>query len=274
MSHVPESKKKVVRLNHFLEHKQKSTRFAAITCYDNAFARLIDESSIEMVLVGDSVGNVVLGYENTLPVTMDEMVHHCRAVARGLRRPFLVADMPFGSYQVNSEEALNNAVKLVKFGGAHAVKLEGGAEICGAVASIVRAGIPVLGHLGLTPQSIHALGGYKVQAKHVEARGRLLDDVKALEEAGAFGVVLELIPSSLAKEVTVKTNMVTIGIGAGPACDGQILVLHDMLGFQPNFRPKFLKTYANLSDVIGKALSTYEEEVKDGLYPGAEHSFE
>lgn len=218
------------------------------------------------------MGNVVLGYESTIPVTMEDMIHHTAAVTRVVKRAFVTADMPFLTYATVTD-ALRNAGRLMQEGGAAAVKLEGGESICPQVHALVSAGIPVIGHLGLTPQSVHALGGYRVQGKTKEARARLIADAKALEAAGAFCIVLELIPADLAKEVTAALEIPTIGIGAGPQCDGQVLVLHDLLGFDQSFSPKFLKKFANLGDVVADALKSYDSEVKGRKYPTTEHSF-
>jgi len=253
--------------------KTAGKKLSMVTCYDAAFARLVEDSGIDMVLVGDSLGNVVLGYGDTLPVTMDDMVHHTAAVARVLRTPFLTADMPFMSYKISVEQALTNAARLIQEGGAMAVKVEGGEEIGAQVAAITAAGIPVMGHLGLTPQSVHALGGYKVQGRGDAAERRLLDAAKALEQAGAFAIVLELVPAPLAAKVTAAVAVPTIGIGAGPACDGQVLVLQDLLGFDKDFSPKFLKKYANLGDTIVQALRSYDADVKAMAFPSAEQSF-
>ncbi len=243
-----------------------------ITCYDAAFAGLLERTGIDVLLVGDSLGNVVLGYKDTIPVTMEHMLHHTAAVGRVVQRSMLVADMPFMSYNLSVEQALRNAARFVQEAGAHAVKLEGGRPVCPQVKAIVQAGIPVIGHLGLTPQSVHALGGYKVQGRGEQAQ-KLLEDAKALEEAGACAVVLELIPQALAVEVTKSLHIPTIGIGAGSGTDGQVLVLHDMLGFNSEFSPKFLKKYANLGDIVVEAVKSYDAEVKAGIFPGPEHSF-
>ncbi len=254
------------------KRKESGEKISMITCYDAAFAALIEQTSIDMILVGDSLGNVVLGFKDTIPVTMEHMLHHTAAVGRVVKRAMLVADMPFLSYNLSVEQALKNAGRLVQEAGAHAVKLEGGAAVCPQVKAIVQAGIPVVGHLGLTPQSVHALGGYRVQGRGEEAK-RLLEDAKALQEAGVCALVLELIPQTLAAEVTKSLRIPTIGIGGGPETDGQVLVLHDMLGFQSDFSPKFLKKYANLGGTIIDAVTRYDAEVKEGSFPGPEHSF-
>lgn len=244
-----------------------------LTAYDFLLAGLVDEAGIDVILVGDSLGNVVLGYETTIPVTMDDMVHHVRAVARGARRALVVADMPFLSYQVSVEDALRNAGRLLQEGGAHAVKVEGGAAILNTVRALVGAGIPVMGHLGLTPQSVHQLGGFKVQARDAAAANRLLDDARALEEAGIFALVLECIPAPLARMVTGALGVPTIGIGAGPDCDGQVLVIHDLLGLTGGRAPRFVKRYADLRAQILAAVGAYREEVVARRFPGPEHTF-
>ena len=256
-----------------LKRKHDGQKITMLTCYDAAFGAIIEHSPLDMVLVGDSLGNVVLGHKDTIAVTMDVMVHHTAAVARAVKRPMLVADMPFLSYNISVEQALTNAARLVQEGGAHAVKLEGGKAIAPQVKAIVDAGIPVVGHLGLTPQSIHALGGYRVQGRGDEGR-KMLEDAKALVEAGACAIVLELVPQPLAREITAALPIPTIGIGAGPDTDGQVLVLHDMLGFPSEFSPKFLKKYANLGDIIASAVAEYDQEVKAGSFPGPEHSIQ
>lgn len=271
MSHAAGSTKNITT-SMLLKRKRDGERISMVTCYDSAFGKLVEASSIDMVLVGDSMGNVILGHDSTIPVTIDDVIHHTAAVTRVVKRPFVAADMPFLTY-ATVPDALHNAGRLIQEGGAAAVKLEGGESICKQVDALVNAGIPVIGHLGLTPQSVHALGGYKVQGKGKEARTRLLADAKALQAAGAFCIVLELIPADLAKEVTAALEIPTIGIGAGPDCDGQVLVLHDLLGFDQGFSPKFLKKYANLGAVVADALKSYDNEVKHQLFPKAEHSF-
>jgi 3-methyl-2-oxobutanoate hydroxymethyltransferase len=258
----------------FVEMKARGRRITCLTCYDVLFARLLEEEGIDVLLVGDSLGQVVLGYETTLPVTMDEMLHHCRAVRRGAPDTFTVLDLPFLTYQPSVEEALRSAGKALKEGGAHAVKLEGGdPDACDRVDAMVRAGIPVMGHLGLTPQSVHALGGYRVQGRGREAAERLGREARALEAAGCFALVLELVPGSLAEEVSKQLTIPTIGIGAGPGCDGQVLVLPDALGLNPGFSPRFLKKYADLAGETRSAVRSYMEEVRTGAYPGPEHTF-
>jgi 3-methyl-2-oxobutanoate hydroxymethyltransferase len=247
-------------------------KISMVTCYDSAFAKIVDASNVDMVLVGDSVGNVMLGYENTLPVSVNDMIHHAGAVCRAVSRVFVAVDMPFGSYQVSIEQAVENAIKIVQATGAQAVKLEGGEAYVEHIRAIIRAGIPVIGHLGLTPQSINVLGGYKVQGKGSEG-DLLLADARALEKAGVMALVLELIPATLAQRVTDALAIPTIGIGAGVGCDGQVLVLQDMLGFDESFQPKFLKKYLNLGDLVGKALDKFDAEVKDEKFPSSENAF-
>ncbi|MGI6093086.1 MAG: 3-methyl-2-oxobutanoate hydroxymethyltransferase [Negativicutes bacterium] len=255
------------------EKKSKGEVITMLTAYDAAFARLLDEAGVDMLLVGDSLGNTMLGYDSTLPVTMEDMLHHTRAVCRGASRSMVVADMPFMSYQVSVEEALRNAGRFLKETPAQAVKLEGGKEIAPAVKAMTDAGIPVVGHLGLTPQSVNQLGGFKVQGKDVAAAQKLIDDARALEAAGAFAVVLECVPAPLATKVTQALSIPTIGIGAGNGCDGQVLVIHDVLGLLPGFKPKFVKPYRTLHTEITAAVQEYIAEVKSRQFPGPEHSF-
>ncbi len=262
-----------VTTRELLKRKLAKQRVSMITCYDAAFAKLIEDTEIDVVLVGDSVGNVMLGFPDTLSVTMDMMVHHTAAVRRGLQRPLLVADMPFGSYQESPEQALRNAVRLVQDAGAQAVKVEGGAAVLPQVRKIVGAGIPVMAHLGLTPQSVHQLGGYLVQGREKRAAEILISEAQALAEAGAFALVLELVPRELAAQVTATLSIPTIGIGAGPDTDGQVLVLQDLLGFDAEFSPKFLKRYAQLGDAVKDAVRHYDQDVKAGTFPTDEHSF-
>ncbi|MCX6129742.1 MAG: 3-methyl-2-oxobutanoate hydroxymethyltransferase [Proteobacteria bacterium] len=253
--------------------KQSGEKISMVTCYDAAFGLLVDRSGIDTILVGDSLGNVVLGFKDTIAVTMEHMIHHTAAVSRSVSRALLIADMPFLSYNLSVEQALRNAGRLIQEGGAHAVKLEGGAAILPQVKAIVQAGIPVVGHLGLTPQSVHQMGGYKIQGRGEQAQ-HILDDAKSLASAGASALVLELVPQALADDITRQISIPTIGIGAGPGTDGQVLVLHDLLGFNSEFNPKFLKKYANLGDTITQALSRYDAEVKAGQFPNSGHSFQ
>lgn len=265
------SKKKTV--NTLKKMKRDGERITVLTAYDFPTAKLIDEAGIDVILVGDSLGMVVLGYDSTLPVTMEDMLHHVRAVTRGTINALVVADMPFMSYQISKEEALRNAARLLQEGGASAVKLEGGKDIADTIKAIVRAGIPVMGHIGLTPQSVNQMGGFRVQGKDVSSAKGIIDDAKALEEAGAFAITLECIPSSLAKMVSQQVNIPTIGIGAGVGCDGQVLVTHDLLGLYSEFVPKFVKKYADLGGQIKEALINYKQEVKSGAFPSLEYSY-
>ena len=256
-----------------LKRKQAGEKISVVTCYDSAFGRIVEQSPVDVVLVGDSLGNVMLGFDSTLPVTVEHMIHHASAVTRVVRRSLVVVDMPFMSYQVSVEDALRNCGRVIKETFAQAVKLEGGRRIVPQVKALVDAGIPVMGHLGLTPQSVHTLGGYKVQGKGADAQKAMIEDALMLSEAGIFALVLEMVPAELAVEITKKIPVPTIGIGAGSGCDGQVLVLHDLLGFDQEFNPKFLKKYANLGEVIGGALSEYDKEVKSGNFPAAKNEF-
>jgi 3-methyl-2-oxobutanoate hydroxymethyltransferase len=254
--------------------KERGEPIVALTAYDVPFARVLDEAGVDLILVGDSLGQVVLGYASTLPVTLDEMIHHASAVRRGAPDAFVVLDMPFLTYQVSREEALLNAGRVLKETGVQAVKLEGGGErLCDTVRHLVEIGIPVMGHLGLTPQSVHALGGYRVQGREADAAARLREEALALEEAGAFAVVLELLPTELAGEVSRSLRIPTIGIGAGPECDGQVLVLYDALGLNPGFSPRFLKRFAELHQEAVEGVRRYARAVREGTYPDADHSF-
>lgn len=255
----------------FQERKRAGEKIAMLTAYDYPTARLIDEAGIDAILVGDSVGMAVMGHTDTLSVTMDDMVHHTRMVSRAAKRAFVVADMPFLSYQVNHEEALRNAGRLVAEAGAKAVKLEGPASSYGdAMQTILRAGVPVMGHLGLTPQSVHKLGGYRVQGRDAAGRQQLLDDARALEAVGCFALVLECIPADLAEEITQALSIPTIGIGAGAACDGQVLVFHDMIGWG---QTRFSKTFRDVKGLMTEACDEYVREVRGGSFPAAEHTF-
>jgi 3-methyl-2-oxobutanoate hydroxymethyltransferase len=253
--------------------KAGGEKISMLTAYDASFAGLIDGAGVDIVLVGDSLGMVLLGYDSTVPVTMEEMLHHCRAVSRGVKRAVLVGDMPFLSYQVSESEAITNAGRFLKEAGCDAVKLEGGTEMCGKVQAIVKAGIPVMGHIGLTPQTASQLGGYKVQGKDVDSARILLQSARDLEEAGAFSLVLECIPAQLSEAITRAVTIPTIGIGAGKHCDGQVLVTHDMVGMFEKFIPTFVKQYTTLATEIKKAVAAYNEEVKSGVFPSEEHSF-
>jgi len=258
-----------------LEMKQQGRRIVALTAYDYLFARLVDDAGVDLVLVGDSVGQVFAGYDSTLPVTMDDMVYHARAVRRGVQHALLVVDMPFMAFQVSPEETLRNAGRLLKETGAEAVKMEGGdEESCRHVRTLIRAGIPVLGHIGLTPQSVHALGGYRVQGREAPDAERLHEEAGRLEASGAFGVVLELLPTRVAADITSIVSIPTIGIGAGPGCDGQVLVLPDMLGLNEGFRPRFLRRFAELGEAARRGVRDYADAVRNGSYPDDEHSFD
>lgn len=253
--------------------KERGEKIAALTCYDAGMARLLNEAGVEILLVGDSVGMVKLGYTTTLPVTADDILRCTQAVQRGNSRALVVADMPFLSYQVNVPEAIRNCGRLLKEGGATAVKLEGGQPILGTVKALVAAGIPIMGHLGMTPQSLHVFGGYKVQGRTPAAAKRLVAEAKALERAGAFSIVFECVPPQLAKQVTRQLGIPTIGIGAGPFCDGQVLVLDDLLGLQTGVSPKFVKRYTHLAPQISHAVRAYVREVKTSRFPTAAHSY-
>jgi 3-methyl-2-oxobutanoate hydroxymethyltransferase len=253
--------------------KREGKRIAMLTAYDYPTALLEDRAGIEIILVGDSLAMTVLGYENTLPVTMDAMIHHTKAVTRGARYALIIGDMPFMSYNTSERDAILNAGRFMKEGGADAVKLEGGASVKETVRAIVRAGIPVMGHIGLTPQTISMLGGFKVQGKDAQGAQKIIDDALSLEDAGAFSVLLEAVPAPIAKMVTERLNVPTIGIGAGVHCDGQVLVVHDVLGLFDRFTPKFAKRYVNLSELMLKAFDSYREEVTKGTFPTDQHSF-
>jgi len=272
MSDSPDSSRKITTESFQLK-KQRGERLTMLTAYDYPMARAVDLAGIDSILVGDSLGMVVLGYDNTLPVTMEEMLHHCRAVSRGASRALLIGDMPFMSYQVSVEDAVRNAGRFLQESGMDAVKLEGGKERLPAIKAILEAGIPVLGHLGLTPQSVHKLGGFKAQGKTAEAALTLLENALFLEEAGCFGLVLEAIPSRVASFISHKLKIPTIGIGAGNECDGQVLVTNDLLGLFDKFTPKFVKQYSALHQEINKALKNYRDEVSQGEFPTREHSF-
>ena len=243
-----------------------------VTAYDATFARLAEKGGADMVLVGDSLGMVIQGHDSTLPVTLDDIIYHSRAVSRGLSTTHLCADMPFMTYKISTEQALSAASRLIQEGRAESVKLEGGVEMADTIARIVTAGIPVVGHIGLTPQSIHAIGGFKMQGKNAYARERLIEDARAVSEAGAFCLVLESMPLELAQTITEEVPIPTVGIGAGPHCDGQVLVIYDMLGMNEDFQPKFLKCYADMGCGVREAIAHYVEDVRQGFFPAAEHS--
>ncbi len=256
-----------------LKQKEQGDKITMLTCYDYSTAKLIDEAGINTILIGDSLGMVVLGYEDTLSVTMEDMIHHSAAVARGAKNALIVCDMPFMSYQVSVEDAVRNAGRLMKEGRANMVKLEGGASVCPQIEAIVKASIPVCAHIGLTPQSVNAFGGFKVQGKSEEAARQLLEDAKKVEAAGASLLVMECVPAKLAELITKELHIPTIGIGAGAGCDGQVLVYQDMLGMFSDFTPKFVKKFAETGNVMKQAFETYAKEVKEGTFPAPEHTF-
>lgn len=253
--------------------KEKKEKITMLTAYDYATAAILDEAGIDMILVGDSLGMVVLGYENTLAVTMEDMIHHSKAVARASKKAMVVGDMPFLSYHISIEDAVRNAGRFIQEAGVHAVKVEGGTERVETIKAILNAQIPVVGHIGLTPQSVHQMGGFKVQGKDIDSANKLIRDAKALEDAGVFAIVLECVPSELAKRISEKVSVPTIGIGAGVDCDGQVLVINDILGIYQGNSPKFVKQYINLQPLILEAVSSYKNEVETGTFPGDEHCF-
>jgi 3-methyl-2-oxobutanoate hydroxymethyltransferase len=262
-----------VTIHTLRQMKERGEKIAVLTAYDATFARLFDESGADVLLVGDSLGMVVQGHDTTLPVTLEEIAYHCRAVVRGTKRAHVVGDMPFMSYQSSIEQGMTNAGRLIKEGGCHSVKLEGGAQYVDLVRRLVGAGIPVMGHIGLTPQSFHQLGGFKVQGRETGGRDRLLADARALEEAGCYAIVLEAIPADIAREITQALSIPTIGIGGGVACDGQVLVSYDMLGMDETFKPRFVRRFANLGATIKDAVSQYVGEVRAGSFPSDAESF-
>ncbi len=265
--------KDTVTIHTLKKLKTAGQKICMITAYDATFARIFDEAGADVLLVGDSLGMVVQGNDSTLPVTMDQMVYHCRAVTKGTKRAHVVGDLPFMSYQAGIEDAVRNAGRLVSEGGVGSVKLEGGQEFVDVISRIVRASIPVMGHLGLTPQSVHKMGGYVVQGRDEDTARRLLEDAVALEQAGAYAVVLEGVPLELGKQITARLSIPTIGIGAGKYCDGQVLVSYDLLGLNPNFKPKFVKRYANLFEGVTDAAKTFFAEVRSSHFPDEDHSF-
>ena len=264
---------KRITTNTILGMKRKGEKIAMLTSYDFSMATIVDEGGIDVILVGDSASNVMAGHETTLPITLDQMIYHAASVVRAVKRALVVVDLPFGSYQGNSKEALNSAIRIMKESGAHSVKLEGGIEVRESIDRIITAGIPVMGHLGLTPQSIYKFGTYTVRAKEEAEAEKLKSDILVLQEAGCFSVVLEKIPAALAKEVTESVKIPTIGIGAGPHCDGQVLVVHDMLGLNKGFKPRFLRQYLNLFDEINGAVSSYVSDVKSGSFPNESEQY-
>jgi 3-methyl-2-oxobutanoate hydroxymethyltransferase len=261
-----------ITIPSLVARKKRAERIAMLTAYDFTFASIFDSADIDILLVGDSLGNVVQGQDTTLPVTLDEIIYHTRLVARGARRAMVVSDMPFGSYQISAEDAVRNACRCVKEGGAHAVKLEGGERVAATVERIVAAEIPVMAHVGLTPQAIHRMGGYRVQGRDEASRTHVVRDAQAVEAAGAFAVVLEGLPEDLAREITQLLTIPTIGIGAGVHCDGQVLVMHDMLGLS-DWTPSFVKQYANLGALASQAARNFAEEVTNSKFPDAKHSY-
>ncbi len=262
-----------ITVNDFLRKKAEQKKISLITAYDYPFAMVADEAGIDAILVGDSLGMVVQGLDNTLPVTMDEMIYHTKMVSRAAQNAMVIGDMPFMSYQTGVEDAVRNAGRFLKEAGAAAIKIEGGAEVQAHIKAMTRADIPVMAHIGLTPQAIHRMGGYKVQGRSEDAAKKLLEEAHAVEDAGAFALLIEAIPMDLARKITEEISIPTIGIGAGPYCDGQVLVMHDVLGLFERFIPKFVKRYANLKEDALKAIEIYKEEVEKGLFPGDEHSF-
>ena len=257
-----------------LQKKREKKKITALTAYDYPFAKILDEAGIDIILVGDSLGNVVLGYENTLPVTMDEMIHHTKAVSKAVKSALLIGDMPFMSYQASQNLCIQNAGRFIKEAGVKAVKLEGGKGVAEKIEALIDTGIPVMGHVGLTPQSIHKFSGYRVQGKDKTSAEQILKDAEVIEKAGAFSIVLEGIPYTLAKKITETLSIPTIGIGAGPYCDGQILVTHDLLGLSGEFNPKFVRRYAETGKDILKAATEYKEDVQQGNFPSIEESYE
>ena len=265
---------KAMTVRDFAARKRAAEKLVVVTAYDVLFARLVDESGVDAILVGDSLGNVVAGFDSTLPVTLEQMIYHGAAVRRGTSRALLIVDMPFLSYQVSTEDAMRNCGRVAQETGAQAVKLEGGGpEIEAAVRAVTRLGVPVMGHLGFTPQSVHALGGFRVQGRESEAGDRMVEQAQRLQDAGAFSIVLELVPAALAARVTEALAIPTIGIGAGAECDGQVLVLPDLLGLNDRFAPKFVRRYGNLSDEVRRAVRQFGDDVRGGRFPDDDHSF-
>jgi 3-methyl-2-oxobutanoate hydroxymethyltransferase len=273
MADIRKGKKMKKTVGTFQNAKKNGEKVTMLTAYDYSTAKLVDEAGIDSILVGDSLGNVILGYEDTISVTMEDMIHHGAAVARGAKDALIVIDMPFMSYQASVYDAVVNAGRLMKEGRANAVKLEGGASVCPQIRAITESGIPVVAHLGLTPQSVNAFGGYKVQGKSETAAAKLLEDALAVQEAGAFAVVLECVPAKLAALITERLDITTIGIGAGSGCDGQVLVYQDMLGMFTDYVPKFVKQFARVGDIMKQAFADYKREVSEGTFPAPEHSY-
>lgn len=273
MSYISDSIVKKITVPYLNQCKSEGKKISMLTCYDYTMAGILDNAGIEVILVGDSAANVMAGYETTLPITLDEMIYHCVSVKRGIKRALLVADLPFGSYQGDKNEALKSAFRMMKEGLASALKLEGGREMADTIKILVDAGIPVMGHLGLTPQSVNQFGGYGLRAKNEAEAEKLIADAEILQAAGVFAIVLEKIPSALATQLTQKLTIPTIGIGAGNGCDGQVLVLQDMLGMNTHIVPKFVRKYASLAQTINDAVGTYIADVKNGSFPGKEESY-
>lgn len=263
----------VKNINDFRRSKTEGKKISVVTCYDHAFARIIEQTEIDSVLVGDSVGMVFSGYESTLPVTLDQMIYHAQAVRRGAPSKFITVDLPFMTYHISIEETMRSCGRIMKDTGVNAVKLEGGRDFAKVIGELTRASIPVMGHLGLTPQSVHKLGGYTVQGRDEDKRKILIEDAIILEDAGVFAIVLEMVPEDLAKEISEKISIPTIGIGAGRYCDGQVLVINDLLGIDERFNPKFLKKYASVYDSVKSALSEYNREVKEKIFPDEKNTF-
>lgn len=272
MSSVQVNSKKVTT-GTLLKMKAKNEKIAMLTAYDFSFAKIIDAAGVDMILVGDSAANVMAGYETTLPITLDQMIYHAQSVVRGVKRALVVVDMPFGSYQSGKEKALESAIRIMKESGAQAIKVEGGEEIIESVEAIVKAGIPVMGHLGLTPQSINRFGSFATRATDEAEAAKLKNDILLLQQAGCFAIVVEKIPAALAKQVTESTQIPVIGIGAGSFCDGQVLVMHDMLGINAEFKPKFLRQYLNLNEQIIQAVQQYTADVKNSSFPNESESY-
>jgi len=262
-----------ITIHDLLKRKAEKKKITMLTAYDYPFARIVDEAGIDGIIVGDSLAMVMQGLENTLPVTMDEMVYHTKIVARAVNNAIVIGDMPFMSYQASIEDAVRNAGRFLKEAGASAVKIEGGAEVAEHIRAMTKSDIPVMAHIGLTPQSIHRMGGYKIQGRTKEAAERLREEAHIAEDAGAFSLILEAIPAELAAQITEELTIPTIGIGAGPSCDGQVLVLHDVIGLFERFLPKFAKRYVNVKDEVLRAIKNYKEEVEKGVFPSDEHSF-
>jgi 3-methyl-2-oxobutanoate hydroxymethyltransferase len=264
---------KRITTHTLVKMKENGERISMLTAYDYSFAKMIDEAGIDIILVGDSASNVMAGHETTLPITLDQMIYHAQSVVRGVKRCLIVVDLPFGSYQGNSKEALNSTIRIMKETGAHAIKLEGGEEVLEGIKRIISSGVPVMGHLGLTPQSIYKFGTYQVRAKEEEEAAKLKSDAKLLEQAGCFAIVLEKIPAQLAKEVSESISIPTIGIGAGRFCDGQVLVMHDMLGINHEFKPRFLRQYLNLNELVTGAVKNYIQDVKKRDFPNDQEQY-